>query len=114
MAIDLTLAPFIDRTEVWTHLTQYEKCQELADLCRDAGIDLIRYASARDPQHKLNLALLRCATFARSEPHERQTWRILLGSNGARALCEMPAWSIDFDRSAFLPDPRIEGMRWER
>lgn len=113
-AIDLTLAPFTDRAEFWTHVTQYDQCQELADLCREAGIDLIRYASVRDPQHKLNLALLSCATFARSEPHERQTWRILLGSNGARALCEMPAGSIDFDRRAFLPDPRIEGMRWDR
>lgn len=114
MAIDLTSAPFIDRVEFWTHVTQYDKCQELADLCRDARIDVIRYASVRDPQHKLNLALLDCAAFARLEPHERQSWRILLGSNGARALCEMPAGSIDFDRKAFLPDPRIEAMRWDR
>jgi hypothetical protein len=114
-AIDLTLAPFTDRSKFWAHLTQYDKCQELADLCRDAGIGLIRYASVRDPQHKLNLALLNCSTFARSKPNEqRQSWRILLGSNGARALCEMPAGSIDFDRKVFLPDPRIEGMRWER
>jgi len=113
-AIDVTLAPFTDRAECWGHLTRYDECQDLADLARDAGIDLIRYASVRDPQHKLNFALLRCATFARSDPVERQSWRILLGSNGVRALCEMPVGSIDFDRRAFLPDPRIKGMRWER
>lgn len=113
-SIDLTLAPFTDRTEFWTHVTQYDKCQELAELCRDAHIDLIRYASVRDPRRRLNLALLSCATFARSEPTERQSWRILLGSNGARALCEMPAVSIDFDRKAFRPDPRIEAMLWDR
>jgi hypothetical protein len=113
-AIDLTRDPFADQREVWMHTTLYDRCQELADLCREAGIDLIRYASVRDPQHKLNLALLSCATFARPDPSDRQSWRILLGSNGARALCEMPAGSIDFDREAFLPDPRIDGMRWER
>jgi hypothetical protein len=113
-AVDLTLAPFTDRAAFWTHVTQYDKCQELADLCREAHIDLIRYTSVRDPQHKLNLALLRCATFARSEPIERQSWRILLGSNGARALCEMPAGSIDFDRNAFILDPRIKAMKWDR
>jgi hypothetical protein len=114
-AIDLTLAPFAGaRKEFWTHLTHYNECQELAELARDTGIDLIRYASARDPQHKLNFAILNCRAFARSEPVEHQTWRILLSSNGARALREMPPGSIDFDRNAFLPDPRIQAMQWER
>jgi hypothetical protein len=113
-AIDLMLAPFADRAALWMHLTRYDECQELADMARGIGIDLIRYASVRDPQHKPNLALLGCAAFARREPVERQSWRILLGSNGARALCEMPDVSIDFDRGAFLPDPRIETMRWDR
>jgi hypothetical protein len=113
-AIDLTLGPFTDRTPIWMHPTHYEPCQDLADLCREGGIDLIRYASVRDPQHKLNLAILTCSTFTRADPSDRQSWRILLGSNGARALCEMPAGSIDFDRKAFLPDPRIEAMRWDR
>ncbi len=114
-AIDLTLAPLADkRTEFWMHLTRYDDCQELAELARDAGVDLIKYASVRDPQHKLNFAILRCRVFARPEPAEHQTWRILLNSNGARALREMPSGSVDFDRNAFLPDPRIQAMQWER
>jgi hypothetical protein len=58
--------------------------------------------------------MLRCSVFTRSEPIDRQSWHILLGRNGVRSLCEMPSLSIDFDRKAFLPDPRIAGMRWDR
>jgi RES domain len=114
-AIDLTLAPFADeRIKFWTHLTRYDECQELADLARAAGIEVMRYASVRDPQHKANLALLSCAVFSRRDPMERQTWRILLKNNGQRALCEMPQGSIDFDSNTFVADPRIKAMLWER
>jgi hypothetical protein len=113
-AIDLTRPPFDERAAIWMHLTQYDACQTLAELAREAGIELIRYASARDPRHKLNAALLTCRAFARAEPSDRQTWRILFGSKGARALCEMPREMIDFDRTAFAADPRIAAMRWER
>ena len=113
-SIDLTRPPFDDRTTAWMHPTRYEKCQELAELARGAGIEVIRYASIRDPRHKLNTALLTCRAFARAESVERQTWRILLGSNGARALCEMPREMIDFDRKAFSNDPRIAAMGWDR
>jgi hypothetical protein len=113
-AIDLTHAPFADRAAYWAHPTRYDECQELADIARASNIDLIEYASVRDPQHRPNLALLRCAAFACTEPVAHQTWRILLGANGARALCEMPRLALDFDRTAFLPDPRIAAMRWDR
>ena len=113
-AIDLRLSPFEDRVAAWMHLTRYDACQSLADIARESGVDFIRYASVRDPRHKPNLAILHCRVFARAEPVEFQTWRILLGSNGARAVCEMPAGSIDFGRNAYLPDPRIAEMRWDR
>lgn len=113
-AIDLMLAPFTDRADIWEHRTDYAACQQLADQAREGGIDLIRYASVRDPQHKSNIAILKCSVFARPEPAERQSWRLLLGANGVRALCEMPPGTIDFGRGAFLPDPRIVAMRWER
>ena len=113
-AIDLTRAPFDDRAAQWMHLTDYTACQDLAEVARAADIDLIRYASARDPRHKANLAILHCRAFVRAEPVGFQTWRILLGANGARAICEMPREAIDFDRAAFLPDPRIAAMRWDR
>jgi hypothetical protein len=113
-SIDLTRPPFDDRTATWMHLTQYDSCQSLAELARAGNIEIIRYASVRDLRNRLNTALLSCRAFAQPDHGERQTWRILFGSNGARALCEMPRETIDFNRLAFVRDPRIASMRWER
>jgi hypothetical protein len=113
-SIDLTTAPFVSRSALWTHVTRYDECQMFAEQARTAGMEIIRYSSLRDPSHRLNIAILSCRAFANAEPNSRQTWRLLLGSNGARALCEMPRATIDFDRQAFQDDPRIATMRWER
>jgi hypothetical protein len=113
-SIDLTQAPFASRSALWTHVTRYDECQTLAERAREGGIEVITYASVRDPLHRRNIAILSCRAFARPEPISRQTWRVLLGENGARALCEMPRATIDFNRQAFHDDPRIAGMRWER
>jgi hypothetical protein len=113
-AIDLTERPFADRAAIWTHPTDYEGCQQLAELARAEHIDVIRYQSVRDPKGGANIALLTCRAFASAEPIERQSWRILLGSSGARPRCELPRQVLEFDRQAFAKDPRIAAMRWDR
>jgi hypothetical protein len=96
------------------HPTRYDECQILADLARGVGIELIKYASVRDPHHRPSLAILSCRAFAHADVTVRQTWRILLGANGARAICEMPSEGIDFPQQAFEADPRSVAMRWDR
>lgn len=113
-AIDLMQSPFQERQAIWMHPTHYEECQNLADLARETEIQLIRYASVRDPHHRPNIALLTCNAFSRAEPVAYQTWRILFGGNGARALCERPKGGLDFNREAFAADPGIAAMRWDR
>ncbi|HET7165589.1 MAG TPA: RES family NAD+ phosphorylase [Pseudolabrys sp.] len=113
-SVDLTRSPFDNRTAAWMHLTRYDECQELADLARGADIELIKYASTRDPKNRTNIALLTCRAFANPNPVAFQSWRILLGNNGARAFCEMPEQTLDFGRKAFASDPRIAAIRWER
>jgi hypothetical protein len=113
-SIDLTQPPFNSRSALWTHVTRYDECQTLAELAREGGIAIITYRSVRDPLHQRNIAILSCRAFASAEPMLRQTWRVLLGEHGARALCEMPRATIDFDPQAFQDDPRIAAMRWER
>jgi hypothetical protein len=113
-SIDLTRPPLDSRAAIWMHVTQYDECQSLAELARTAEIELIKYASVRDPRHRHNVALLTCRAFGNAAPIAHRTWRVLLGSNGARALCEMPRETIDFDREAFRSDPRIAAMRWDR
>jgi RES domain len=113
-AIDLTRPPFDARRAEWMHPTRLDECQALADDARTANIDVIRYASVRDPQHRLNVALLHCRAFAKPAETARQTWRIHLSASGVRTQCEMPRTALDFDRNALVGDPRILRMAWER
>ena len=113
-SVDLTLPPFDSRATIWMHPIDYEPCQTLAEMARDADVELIQCASVRDPEHHANLAILACRAFAQSEPMAHATWRVLLGVNGARAVCELPRRRLDFNRDAFAADPRIASMQWER
>jgi hypothetical protein len=85
----------------------------LADAAREAGLEAIRYRSARDPEG-VNVALLTCRTFARPRPVDWQSWRIRLAASGVQAICEFPRQRIGFDRTAFSGDPRLAEMRWQR
>ncbi len=113
LAIDLTAPPLLRDDAVWRHPTDYTATQNLADAARDAAVQIIRYASVRDPGGGANLAVLACAAFAAREPALRQTWRIRLGPQGAQAICEHPVLGLEFGRDAFA-DPRLSGMIWDR
>jgi RES domain len=112
--LDLTVAPFDQESEAWSHPTDYAACQTLADGARAAGAQALRYMSARDPAGGRNLALLTCKAFTSRAPVDRQTWRLQLDASGARAICNFPDQRLAFDRPAFARDPRIAGLRWER
>ena len=87
--LDLTAAPFNRERATWTHPANYEKCQALADAARAAGVQAVRYPSARDA-NGINIALLTCAAFTVIAPVERQTWRLHFDDGGVRAVCEFP------------------------
>jgi RES domain len=113
-AIDLTRRKYeVDRA-VWMHVTDYHHCQAFADTARAAKVEVVRYASVRDPAGGMNLALLTCRAFAKREPGRRQTWHIQFNDAGAHAICEAPSVSVTFDRDCFAADPRIAKLRWER
>jgi len=111
--VDLTAPPFVAERARWTHPTDYGPCQALAETARDAGIEVLRYTSARDPDG-INVALLACRAFAARRPIERQTWRLSLNAHGARAVCDFPEVRLEFSREAFAADPRIAALDWER
>jgi hypothetical protein len=112
--LDLTAPPFDRARARLAHHTEYEACQALAEAAREAGVQAIRYPSARDPAGGVNVALLACAAFSAPAPLERQTWRLHLDSGGVRALCEFPERRLSFDTTAFADDPRIATMPWVR
>lgn len=113
-AIDLTRGRYAADRARWMHVTDHRDCQALADAARAARIEIIRYASVRDPVHGANLALLTCRAFAKKRPTAQQTWHIRLSAAGVQAVCEAPKSGITFDRSAFAADPRIAKLRWAR
>jgi hypothetical protein len=92
----------------------YASCQELADAARAAGIDVIRYRSARDPKRGTNLALLACRAFTAPQPLERQTWHMRLAATGVHAVCEFPAMRLSFLPQTFAGDSRIAALDWQR
>jgi hypothetical protein len=96
------------------HLCDYNAPQTFADAARVAGFEIIRYKSVRDPKGLANLALLHCSVFTKPEPLERMSWKLHLDAQGARALCESPRLSIEYDRATFAADPRLANFRWER
>jgi hypothetical protein len=108
--LDLMAPPFDRARARLTHRTDYESCQALAEAAREAGVQAIRYPSARDPDGGVNVALLACAAFSAAAPLDRQTWRLHLDSGGVRALCEFPERRLSFDRAAFADDPRIAAL----
>ena len=113
-AIDLTRGQYaVDRAR-WMHPTDYSHCQIFADAARLAGIEVIRYASVRDPGRGINLAMLTYQVFTKPKPLDQQTWRIHLSEAGVQAIRESPKFGITFDRRAFADDPRIAKLRWIR
>ena len=111
-SLDLTRPPLARDASNWTSPVEYSHCQALADVAREAKIDVIRYRSARaDGQ---NVALLSCRAFAARTPVDRQVWRMQVGNVGVRALCSAPPQRLAFGRETFARDPRIAALNWER
>ena len=112
--LDLTRPPLSHDRTLWTDRTDYGPCQELADRARAAGLNVLRYQSARDPSGGANIAVLTCRAFASTQPLGRQTWRLHLGEHGVRAICDFPDQRVGFGRDTFAADPRIASLRWQR
>lgn len=92
----------------------YVAGQAFADAARQDDIEIIRYPSVRDPEHRANLAVLTPRAFAQPEPAARQSWRLHLDASGARAICEAPRHALAFARDAFDNDSRMRGFVWVR
>lgn len=115
-ALDLTRAPFDRHRELWTHPTDYAACQALAEAARELEAGLLRYESARDPGGGINLAVLRCESFASRKPRARsfRSWKLFFAASGVRAMREHPAEAVAFGPETFAGDPRIAALRWQR
>ncbi len=81
-AVDLRLAPFVRDRVLWSDPGEYGACQRLARSARQAGVQMIRYASVRDPQHCGCVAVLDCGAFV-GGVRQRQTWFLTIDAHHA-------------------------------
>jgi hypothetical protein len=106
--VDLTRPPLNAHQAAWTHPEDYSECHKMAGIARQIGIQAIAYASVRDPQHRLNYAVLVPEAFSQSAPVAFQTWRIHFREDGALAKCEAPEIGISFAVTDFAVDSRLQ------
>ena len=85
-ALDLTAPPLARDREKWVSRTDYGATQALAAAARAADIELIRYASVRDPQHAACVAALEPAVFGRAKPKGIETWFIAASRERVRCV----------------------------
>jgi hypothetical protein len=74
-AVDVDTPPFRAFLRALTSRRHYEAPQRLGQQMRAEGVELVRYPSARDAQHRPNVALFTPRAFARRSPRAPETWR---------------------------------------
>ncbi|MHB8622974.1 MAG: RES family NAD+ phosphorylase [Sulfuricaulis sp.] len=85
--IDITAPPLNRDRKLWTSRNDYTATQALADSASKAGIDSIRYESARDAQAGVNVALLTPGVFTVRMPITQQTWTMFISN--AEVSCSL-------------------------
>ena len=72
--IDLVAKPFDKHRRAIASPARYTDAQALGAAMRAAGVELVRYPSARDPDYGVNVAAFTPAVFGRARPRDFQTW----------------------------------------
>ncbi len=109
--IDLTAAPFLDDQEQWERLSDYQACQALALTAREAGIETIRYRSARHPSG-VNHAILTCARLSGPRRDSYRQWFLLADRRGVSAWTGHPErQSMQLPLALFDKDLRLASIK---
>lgn len=96
LAVNLQDAPFSAKHQYWTDPFDYSQCQALARQARDAGIEIIRYQSVRDPNGGTCAALLTHRAFAAKAPSKSEIWMLSVSK-------QVVSWRLDsiFETGAY-------------
>jgi hypothetical protein len=97
--IDLTKPPFVRESTRWMHPRDYDPTQAFGRTVRAANVDIIRYASVRDPQHAGCAAVLTPVAFHPRKPLAQQTWFLTVSKT--RVTWQRDGEVYDFDTGVF-------------
>jgi hypothetical protein len=107
--IDLSRPPFDAHRAAIASPVDYTASQALGTAMRDAGVQAIRYPSARDAEGGMNVGVLSPVAFGTSAPRDLETWH----STATRARVELvrhdyfSPLAFAFSRDAFLVDGQL-------
>ena len=104
--LDLTVAPFDERAARWSNPADYGACQDFAARARAIDAQAIRYGSARDPDHRANVALFDPQAFEASVPTFEQTWHFRYEAGQITAYAAFPSserYAFSFDEFGLSP-----------
>ena len=107
--VDLTRPPFASHRRAIASPVSYKATQALGRAMRDAGVELFRYPSARDPGGGSNVAAFAPEVFGRSRPRDLQTW-LCTATRQRVELAKRDYFgraSHAFDRATFLVEGRL-------
>jgi hypothetical protein len=113
-SINLTSAPFEVVSDLWANLTDYSDCQALEEMARAEGVEIILYRSVRDPDSRVNAAMLSCRAFAAKKPKQLKSWKLWFNERGVHAIEEFGAARFTVERGEFAKDSRFAEMTWAR
>ncbi|HEX5436652.1 MAG TPA: RES family NAD+ phosphorylase [Gemmatimonadaceae bacterium] len=75
--VDLTAHPFDAHRRAIASPVRYDATQALGAAMRAAGVQLFRYASARDPRGGVNVGAFTPDVFGRAKPRDLETWQCI-------------------------------------
>jgi hypothetical protein len=104
--IDLVAAPFDRHRAAIASPARYTESQALGAAMREAGVELFRYPSARDPSGGVNVGAFVPSVFGSAKPRDLQTWHCSATRERVE-FAKRDYFGRDahaFDRRAFLVD----------
>jgi RES domain len=109
--VDLTKPPFDRWRASLASKTSYAATQPLGAAMREAGVETVRYWSARDDAGGTNIALFTPRAFVSRRPKDLQTWHSAVSRDAVQMskLDYFERASYRFPRAQFLVKGRLAG-----
>jgi hypothetical protein len=107
--VDLTRRPFSAHESALTSRTSYADTQPLGGAMREAGVEAVRYRSARDPDGGCNIGVFDAGAFGSARPRRLESWHCTTSPDTVEVVRRdyFGRASYSFARDAFVVDGRL-------